>query len=73
MFGLSPEWVKEAVCKAWPCVVDTIRREAKRPLNERYASLQRYQLSEPGWLQELEDEYMDLRVRHKELEVFCKV
>jgi hypothetical protein len=72
-FGLSPEQVKEAVCKAWPCVVDTIRREAERPLNERYTSLQRYQLSESGWLQELKDEYTDLHARHKELEVLCKV
>jgi hypothetical protein len=73
MFGLSHEQVKEAVCKAWPCIVDTIRREAERPLNERFTSLQHYQLSESDRLQELEDEYTDLRARHKELEVLCKV
>jgi hypothetical protein len=72
-FGLSHEWVKEAVCKAWPHVVDTIRQEAERPLNERFASLQRYQLSESDRLQELEDEYTDLHAKHKELEVLCKV
>jgi hypothetical protein len=72
-FDLSPEQVKEAVCKAWPHIVDTIRQEAERPLNERYASLQHYQLSELGRLQELKDEYTDLCARHKELEVLCKV
>jgi hypothetical protein len=62
-FGLPLEWVQEVVGKAWPHLVESIKREAERPLKEKLTSLKHYIQKEVDRLDELNSDHEDLWIR----------
>jgi hypothetical protein len=71
-FGLPPEWVQEVVSKAWPCLIETMQQEVKRPLKERLAGLEHYTQAKQEWYTNVDNVYEDLQVRHEDLKELCK-
>jgi hypothetical protein len=47
--------------------VESIKREAKRPLEEKLTSLKHYMQKEVDWLDKLNSNHEDLQIRYKEL------